>query len=667
MKARLIPWSSSAKGETPIYGSCTPEEYEAEMKSLKERGINSFLDIFEENCKKYPDQPLVTAIKGSERNSKTFREIQGIGQALAKGIVELGYNEPCIIEGKPWHTLGCCGEFCWEIFAVDVAALYLSAATVFVQLDMEGKYKSAFNGGYFDTLITTPAYLPKILEKIEEQVIIRVPSTIILTRAPDPKDRLKATSIGIHLQMLDAVLEKGRQSTIELPRPTFETPLWFIWTSGTTEGIPKCVVILHKSIAYKFGFRFGFYVDHIKPGYVTGGLYTIGTIGSCYSRSVCIARVVNFNVYEERLPTLFDEFHGYDPDYVFSNPIIVELFNSEIKKRISVLPISQQKFINATIEKKLVQLKKNGTFTDKVLDKELQPLKESVAGKKLKFIYLGGAVPRREVLDYVSCVLSVPICNSYGSSEIGGGLTFGLLDEGYETSSLFPTYRIKLVECDTASDDSDSKSGLTGKLMVLGPTFHCYLGDPEKTKNAYSDGWYETCDLVTITKDGKFKWSGRADERRRTVYEQYILPTKLEVMYSASPYVSQIALEIRPCYMHIMAVVHPKKEAALDFAKSKGLDLSYEELCHNKEFEAEVLEDLKAIAKRQKLLPIEFVRAVHLVPETLFNFKGVLSDLGKVNRGMLSQTFDKEFGELSKKAPHPLQVLFILLHSLNTY
>jgi long-chain acyl-CoA synthetase len=100
----------------------------------------------------------------------------------------------------------------------------------------------------------------------------------------------------------------------------------------------------------------------------------------------------------------------------------------------------------------------------------------------------------------------------------------------------------------------------------------------------------------------------------------------------------------------LVAVVFPKKDALLDWAKHHNVPSDFVALCQDPSAIAHVLAGLKAQAKESKLKGFEFIKAVHLHPEEFSIEKELVTPTFKFKRPQLQAYFQKEIDEMYKQA-----------------
>jgi acyl-coenzyme A synthetase/AMP-(fatty) acid ligase len=98
----------------------------------------------------------------------------------------------------------------------------------------------------------------------------------------------------------------------------------------------------------------------------------------------------------------------------------------------------------------------------------------------------------------------------YGATEVGMAFVrYYETDDPFDVGQLFPGAHIQIVD----DDDQVLPDGQTGRIRLQGPVMvHEYLGNPEGTRDNFSDGWFYPGDLGMIRPDKGLTLRGRSSE-----------------------------------------------------------------------------------------------------------------------------------------------------------
>jgi acyl-CoA synthetase (AMP-forming)/AMP-acid ligase II len=131
----------------------------------------------------------------------------------------------------------------------------------------------------------------------------------------------------------------------------------------------------------------------------------------------------------------------------------------------------------------------------------------------------------------------------YGSTEGGGAITFGSLDDDLDTRVAtcglpLPGIEVRIVDPDTGED---VPVGEPGEIRVRGfGLFGGYANDVAKTDAAFdADGWYLTGDRGALDGDGRLRFLGRLKDMLKVGGEN-VAPAEIEAVLSTHPAVKLV-------------------------------------------------------------------------------------------------------------------------------
>ena len=217
-----------------------------------------------------------------------------------------------------------------------------------------------------------------------------------------------------------------------------------------------------------------------------------------------ISRDVIFGVFAEYKPTIFP-----------AVPKMLELFSSQIKRKISsdkktktlfdiFFPVCYflRKHFNINLGKKLFKSVHDGF------------------GRALDIICSAGAPLDKESADfYYGCGLNVLI--TYGATETNIP-TLGNLRHNITTDSCgqpYPDVTVKLSE--------------SGEILIKSPyMMKGYFNDEELTSAAFDDGWFLTGDTAVVDEKGFYHITGRVKDSIVLSTGKKVAPDNIEALYS---------------------------------------------------------------------------------------------------------------------------------------
>uniref|UniRef100_A0A8C3V8I6 Arachidonate--CoA ligase n=1 Tax=Catharus ustulatus TaxID=91951 RepID=A0A8C3V8I6_CATUS len=267
---------------------------------------------------------------------------------------------------------------------------------------------------------------------------------------------------------------------------------------------------------------------------------------------------------------------------------------------------------------------RNNSFWDKVIFRKIQVcLKDS----KLNFAIVMG---RTECT--AGCSLSLP--GDWTAGHVGAPM---------------PCNIIKLV--DVQEMNYLAAKG-EGEICIKGVNvFRGYLKDPEKTAEALDkDGWLHTGDIGKWLPNGTLKIIDRKKHIFKLAQGEYIAPEKIENVYLRCEAIAQAFVHGESLQAFLVGVVVPDPDTLHNWAKKKGFEGSYQELCRNKDVKKCILEDMVRIGKESGLKSFEQVKDIVLHTEMFSIENGLLTPTLKAKRPELRKYFQSQIDELYANA-----------------
>lgn len=198
-------------------------------------------------------------------------------------------------------------------------------------------------------------------------------------------------------------------------------------------------------------------------------------------------------------------------------------------------------------------------------------------------------------------LLGVPVLDELGSTEVGGAYCANTTTDNHPGTIGRPLegYRLEVRD----EDGRLLPPGDEGRLCVTGPTIMAgYLDDPHGTSEVLADGWLSTNDTGVRRPDGRFEYTGRADDIE-VVGGINISPREVEAVLLEHPAVRDV----------VVAAVRDDRDASKLRAYVVA-DIAGEAL-------TSLEEELLALA-RGRLAAFKVPRSVTFVPDLPRTFTG---------------------------------------------
>uniref|UniRef100_A0A8C8FRE3 Arachidonate--CoA ligase n=1 Tax=Oncorhynchus tshawytscha TaxID=74940 RepID=A0A8C8FRE3_ONCTS len=287
---------------------------------------------------------------------------------------------------------------------------------------------------------------------------------------------------------------------------------------------------------------------------------------------------------------------------------------------------------------------------DSLWDKLIFQKVQNSLGGRVRLMITGAAPVSPTVLTFIRAALGCQFYEGYGQTECTAGCTMSMPGDwtaGHVGAPL-PCNYVKLV--DVTEMNYFAANG-EGEVCVKGPNvFKGYLNDPEKTKEALDqDGWLHTGDIGKWLPNGILKIVDRKKHIFKLAQGEYIAPEKVENIYIRSDPVAQIFVHGDSLQACLVGIVVPDPDFLPGWAKKKGIEGSYLEMCASKEMKNAILEDILRLGKEGGLKSFEQVRDISLHTEMFSVQNGLLTPTLKAKRTDLRSHFREQIDLLYAK------------------
>uniref|UniRef100_A0A8U7NN30 Arachidonate--CoA ligase n=1 Tax=Corvus moneduloides TaxID=1196302 RepID=A0A8U7NN30_CORMO len=239
------------------------------------------------------------------------------------------------------------------------------------------------------------------------------------------------------------------------------------------------------------------------------------------------------------------------------------------------------------------------------------------------------------------------VYEGYGQTECTAGCTFttpGDWTSGHVGAPL-PCNLIRLKDVEELNYFASKGEG---EICVKGPNvFKGYLKDEERTAEALDqEGWLHTGDIGKWLPNGTLKIIDRKKHIFKLAQGEYIAPEKIENIYIRSDPVAQIYVHGDSLQAFLVGIVVPDSEVMPGWAKKRGFEGTYAELCKNKELQQAIMEDMVRLGKESGLQSFEQVKAIYIHSDMFSVQNGLLTPTLKAKRPELRDYFKKQIEEL---------------------
>uniref|UniRef100_A0A663F377 Arachidonate--CoA ligase n=1 Tax=Aquila chrysaetos chrysaetos TaxID=223781 RepID=A0A663F377_AQUCH len=330
-------------------------------------------------------------------------------------------------------------------------------------------------------------------------------------------------------------------------------------------------------------------------------------------------------------------------------PVVPRLLNRMYDKIFSQADTSLKRWILEFAAKRKKAEVRNGIIrNDSLWDKLFFNKIQASLGGCVRMIVTGAAPASPTVLGFLRAALGCQVYEGYGQTECTAGCTFttpGDWTSGHVGAPL-PCNLIRLKDVEELNYFASKGEGEV--ICVKGPNvFKGYLKDEEKTTEALDqEGWLHTGDIGKWLPNGTLKIIDRKKHIFKLAQGEYIAPEKIENIYIRSDPVAQIYVHGDSLQAFLVGIVVPDSEVMPGWAKKRGFDGTYTELCKNKELQQAIMEDMVRLGKESGLHSFEQVKAIYIHSDMFSVQNGLLTPTLKAKRPELRDYFKKQIEEL---------------------
>jgi len=169
--------------------------------------------------------------------------------------------------------------------------------------------------------------------------------------------------------------------------------------------------------------------------------------------------------------------------------------------------------------------------------------RRGAAPSRLRITVSGGGPVPPELKQAWRDRFSIPLCESYGQSELGGFVGLWAADQPVTDARLLscgrplPDKEVRALD----DDGNEVPAGQLGELCLRGGFMAGYWNRPEKTAETLRNGWLHTGDVGFVDAEGFVFMRGRLSERL-TVAGEHWYPRDIEEILMRHPSVREAAL-----------------------------------------------------------------------------------------------------------------------------
>uniref|UniRef100_A0A8C1V5T9 Long-chain-fatty-acid--CoA ligase n=1 Tax=Cyprinus carpio TaxID=7962 RepID=A0A8C1V5T9_CYPCA len=438
-------------------------------------------------------------------------------------------------------------------------------------------------------------------------------------------------------------------SVLYLSPPKPEDLALICFTSGTT-GRPKGAMITHGNVVSNCSAFIKVTEGLLKPS-PQDVLISFLPLAHMFERvveGVLLVHGARIGYFQGDIRLLMDDLKTLKPT-IF--PVVPRLLNRMFDKIFGQANTPLKRWLlDFATSRKEAELKSGVVRKDSMWDKLIFSKVQASLGGRVRLMITGAAPVSPTVLTFLRAALGCQFYEGYGQTECTAGCTMSLPGDwtaGHVGAPL-PCNFVKLL--DVPEMNYFAANG-EGEVCVKGSNvFQGYLKDPERTSEAIDkDGWLHTGDIGKWLPNGTLKIIDRKKHIFKLAQGEYIAPEKIENIYIRSDPVAQVFVHGDSLQACLVGIVVPDPDFLPGWAKRRGIEGSYTEMCKSKELKNAILEDIIRLGKEAGLKSFEQVRDIALHMEMFSVQNGLLTPTLKAKRTELRNHFREQIDQLYAK------------------
>ncbi|XP_047220972.1 long-chain-fatty-acid--CoA ligase 1a isoform X1 [Girardinichthys multiradiatus] len=613
----------------------------------------------------------------SEYLTHYYSDAQTLYEVFQRGL-RVSNNGPCLGSRKPnqpyeWHSYQEVVDRAENLGSALLHRGHLHTGDKFIGIFSQNKPEWTISelACYTYNLVAVPLYdtlgteaIGYIIEKASISTVIcdvadkarmildcisgqgKTVKTIVLMEAFDRDLVSRGTQSGVEILSLKEFEAIGKANHQKPTPPKADDLAIICFTSGTT-GNPKGAMLTHGNVISNTAAFLKVTQIHsmLNVHDIHISYLPLAHMFERVVQGVILIHGARIGYFQGDIRLLMDDLKTLQPT-VF--PVVPRLLNRMFDKVFSQANTPLKRWLlDFAFRRKEAELKNGVMRKDSMWDKLIFKKVQVSLGGQVRLMITGAAPVSPTILTFLRAALGCQFYEGYGQTECTAGCTMSMPGDwsaGHVGPPL-PCNAVKVV--DVAEMNYLAANG-EGEVCVKGENvFKGYLKDPERTAEAIDkDGWLHTGDIGKWLPNGVLKIIDRKKHIFKLAQGEYIAPEKIETIYNRSDPVAQIFVHGDSLKACLVGIVVPDPDFLPFWAKKKGFEGTYLELCKNKDLKGAILEDILNLGKEAGLKSFEQVRDIALHPEMFSVQNGLLTPTLKAKRNELRSHFREQIDEL---------------------
>ena len=658
-----------------------PKIKDFQKESIEHFQNKSLIGYNIERMKKYKERPCLGRRLKIGENEKgepifenkytyfSFNEVYNMCLKFAKNLhekkEELIYKDT--YNNINFNLIGIFAKNCTEWVVSDLGCQMdkVTTATLYATLGQDA-FKFICEQTNIKTIMVSPDLVGMLCNLKKKFNLTQLTSAILfdMTTNCDPEKKLEELkNAGFIPYSFTKDFQKDNnnisENDLEISEP--DTIMTICYTSGTT-GNPKGVMLSQRNLMSVLETviiggdipvdEYGAHISFLPLAHIFERMVISGFMG--------VAGKVGFISGSVRT-TLMEDIKYFGPTLLFTVPRVLQTIRNKVFEGFNQLPGWKKKLAYLAYNTKLENYKKYGIVTHAIYDKLVFKKIQEMFGNRIRTVLCASAPLRKELADDFKVFLGVPVIEGMGMTEVAGSPFCTNYNDytNFTAGGVNGGARMILKSVpDLGYSINDMIDGINcpaGEICLKGPVvFHGYYKNDEETKKAFDqNGYFHTGDIGRIYPNygNGLRIVDRVKEIFKLSQGEYIIPAKLESVYSSSIYVQQIMIYGNSTMNNVIAIVVPDKKKCAEV-----LGLTIEELIKDEENEHLIdliVKDFEKLAAEASFNGLEKVRYILLNYEGFSIENNCLTPTMKIVRKKVEIKFkeriDKLYENISKK------------------
>lgn len=597
----------------------------------------------------------------------TYNEVHNMCKNFAKNIHEL--KEELVYKdsynGTEFNLVGIFAKNCTEWVISDMGCQMdsITTATLYATLGQEA-FKYICDQTKIKTILVSPDLVNMLCELKKKYTLENLTNVILFdmtTNCDSEKELAKLNEAGFRTFSFqkDFMKENNNVNYSDLTISNPDTIMTICYTSGTT-GDPKGVMLSQRNLIAvletvirdssvpldEYGCHISFLpLAHIFERMVISGFMSVAAKIGFISGSI--------------RTTLMEDMSLLGPTLLFLVPRVMQTIRMKVFDGFNALGGWKKKLAYKAYNTKLENYRKYGIITHAVYDALIFKKIRAMFGNKIKAVLCASAPMPKNLADDFKIFLSVPVLEGLGMTELSGSAFCSSYHDltNYTAGGVTGGARIIIKSVpDLGYTIDDVVEGINcpaGEICIKGPlVFHGYYKNDDENKKAFDEnGYFHTGDVCRLFPNlgNGIKIVDRVKEIFKLSQGEYIIPAKLESIYSKSFLVGQIMIYGNSSMNNIIAIIMPDKKHC-----AEALGCSIDELGENEEnqkIKEIIIKDLEVLAKEANFNGLEKVKYLILTFEGFTIENGCMTPTMKIVRKKVELKFKDRIDSLYKSIP----------------